>query len=262
MPCGRRTRHRFQASFRWMDHCIFWRLGFRQSSFHQYHAGLSVHRSIRLDTITDLLPGCCSLCLSTPGEASGPRIFLRILPGCAGDTSRRFVAHHAIFPSRFPVQVSQATQEPPSEFLPTASGIQRSASRRTQGVPLSCSFTAATATLTTLCSPGLDSDRLSRYPCCRARPDAPSRNSFPVSLPVRSGRVSLGPAGTYRSKPPDQGECGPLVVVAESGADSLDRPGQLVGELSEGETVLFRELERAAQQGGSFTGVCGDRLWA
>ena len=24
MPCGRRTRHRFQASFRWMDHCIFW----------------------------------------------------------------------------------------------------------------------------------------------------------------------------------------------------------------------------------------------
>lgn len=98
MPCERRTRHRFQASFRWMDHCIFWRLGFRQSSFHQYHAGPSVHRSIRLDTITDLLPGCCSLCLSTPGKASDPRIFLRILPGCAGDTTRRFVAHHALVP--------------------------------------------------------------------------------------------------------------------------------------------------------------------
>jgi hypothetical protein len=53
MPCERRARHRFQASFRWMDSCIFWRLGFRQSSFHQYHAGPSVHRSLRLDAITD-----------------------------------------------------------------------------------------------------------------------------------------------------------------------------------------------------------------
>jgi hypothetical protein len=34
-------------------------------------------------------------------------------------------------PSGFRLQVSQATQEPPSEFIPTASGIQRSASRRT-----------------------------------------------------------------------------------------------------------------------------------
>ena len=110
MPCERRTRHRFQASFRWMNSCIFWRLGFRQSSFHQYHAGLSVHRSIRLDTITDLLPGCCSLCLSTPGEASGPRMFLRILPGYAGDTTGRFVAHHAIVPFTFQIQVSHQIQ--------------------------------------------------------------------------------------------------------------------------------------------------------
>ena len=130
MPCERRTRHRFQASFRWMNSCIFWRSGFRQSSFHQYHAGLSVHRSIRLDTITDLLPGCCSLCLSTPGEASGPRMFLRILPGYAGDTTRRFVAHHALVPCTFRIQVSHRTQERSSKFLPTASGIRQGASRR------------------------------------------------------------------------------------------------------------------------------------
>ena len=30
-----------------MNSCIVWRLGFRWSSFHQYHAGLSAHRSIR-----------------------------------------------------------------------------------------------------------------------------------------------------------------------------------------------------------------------
>ena len=135
MPCERRTRHRFQASFRWMNSCIVWRLGFRWSSFHQYHAGLSAHRSIRLDAIADLLPGCCSLCLSTPGEASGPRIFLRILPGYAGDTSRRFVAHQATVPSRFRVQVSHRTQEPPFEFLPAALGIQRGASWRMQIPP-------------------------------------------------------------------------------------------------------------------------------
>ncbi|MFJ2349996.1 hypothetical protein ACIO1D_45440, partial [Streptomyces antimycoticus] len=32
---------------------------------------------------------------------------------------------------RFRVQVSQATQKPPSKFLPIESGIRRSASRRT-----------------------------------------------------------------------------------------------------------------------------------
>ena len=32
--CLRRTRRRFHASFRRTDICIFWRLGFRQSSFH------------------------------------------------------------------------------------------------------------------------------------------------------------------------------------------------------------------------------------
>ena len=32
--CLRRTQRRFRASFRRTDICIFWRLGFRQSSFH------------------------------------------------------------------------------------------------------------------------------------------------------------------------------------------------------------------------------------
>lgn len=32
--CLRRMRHRLRASFRRTDICIFWRLGFRQSSFH------------------------------------------------------------------------------------------------------------------------------------------------------------------------------------------------------------------------------------
>src|SRR5665811_2550132 len=39
------------------------------------------------------------------------------------------LSRHAVVPFRFRIQVSRATQEPPSEFLPTASGIQRSASR-------------------------------------------------------------------------------------------------------------------------------------
>nr|MDQ3764136.1 aminotransferase class I/II-fold pyridoxal phosphate-dependent enzyme [Actinomycetota bacterium] len=37
-------------------------------------------------------------------------------------------------PSGFRLRVSQATQEPPSEFFPAAPGIQRSAARRTLGV--------------------------------------------------------------------------------------------------------------------------------
>src|SRR2546425_12382608 len=40
-------------------------------------------------------------------------------------------------PSRFRAQVSRVTQEPPSKFLPTASGIQQSASRRTPDVKIS-----------------------------------------------------------------------------------------------------------------------------
>ncbi len=56
----------------------------------------------------------------------------RALRHPALDASRRPpLPWHALAPFRFPVQVSQATQEHSSEFLPTASGIRRSASRRT-----------------------------------------------------------------------------------------------------------------------------------
>lgn len=56
----------------------------------------------------------------------------RVLRHPALDASRRTpLSEHAVVPSRFRVQVSPATQEPPSKFIPTASGIQRSASRRT-----------------------------------------------------------------------------------------------------------------------------------
>ena len=62
----------------------------------------------------------------------------RVLRHPALDASRRPpLPWHALVPSRFRVQVSQATQEPPSEFLPTAPGIQRSASRRTPDVRVS-----------------------------------------------------------------------------------------------------------------------------
>jgi hypothetical protein len=40
------------------------------------------------------------------------------------------VAHHALVPFTFRIQVSHQTQEPPSEFLPAAPGIQQGASRR------------------------------------------------------------------------------------------------------------------------------------
>ena len=56
----------------------------------------------------------------------------RVLRHPALDASRRPpLPWHALVPSRFRVQVNQATQKPPFEFLPAAPGIQRRASRRT-----------------------------------------------------------------------------------------------------------------------------------
>jgi hypothetical protein len=80
-------------------HSHYWRLGFKQSSL-------------------------------------GP--IARVSRHVALDASRRPpLSWHALVPSRFRVQVSQVTQEHSSKFLPTASGIQRSASRRTPGMQLS-----------------------------------------------------------------------------------------------------------------------------
>ena len=52
-------------------------------------------------------------------------------------SSRPPLPRHALVPFRFPLQVNRATHEPPSESVPTAQGIQRSASRRTPAVRVS-----------------------------------------------------------------------------------------------------------------------------
>jgi len=62
----------------------------------------------------------------------------RVSRHAALDASRRPpLPWHALVPSRFRVQVSQVTQERSSKFLLTASGMQRSASRRTPCMRLS-----------------------------------------------------------------------------------------------------------------------------
>jgi hypothetical protein len=129
MPGERRKRHRFQASFRWMDHCIFWRLGFRQYSFYHVarvpqriapyawtrslvgcHAAfpLTFRRQVRHQTQehppnSSLLsrgygeaprgaPCSRPLSLPGPGQSSDPRTSLRVPPGYAGDATGRLVA--------------------------------------------------------------------------------------------------------------------------------------------------------------------------
>ena len=123
MPCRHRVRRRFQTSFRRMDHCIFWRLGFRQSSCSPYRAGPSARRPIRLDPTTDFLPCCCpQYFLSDQGQALGPGTSLQVPPHCVGDTTGRFVAHHALVPFTFRIQVSHQAHEPPSCLSPAAGG--------------------------------------------------------------------------------------------------------------------------------------------
>ena|SRR6266545_5763996 len=71
----------------------------RQSSYSPYHAGPAAPRFIRLNTTAAFLACCCSLNLSDPGKPSGPGTSLRVPPGCAGDTTRRPVAHDEHTPS-------------------------------------------------------------------------------------------------------------------------------------------------------------------
>ena len=113
-----------------MRTCIFWRLGFRQSSFRHitrvpqravpdawarppvsWHAVVPFTFRIQVSHSTQEPP------------SSSSRL--------VGDTTGRLVAHHALVPSAFQHQVSHSTQKPPSEFLPAAPGIQQGASRRT-----------------------------------------------------------------------------------------------------------------------------------
>jgi hypothetical protein len=76
--------------------------------------------------------GCLSRRWELGFQQSSLGRIVRVSRHPALDASRRTpLPEHAVVPSRFRAQVSPATQEPPSKFIPTASGTQRSASRRT-----------------------------------------------------------------------------------------------------------------------------------
>jgi hypothetical protein len=94
----RRARHRFQASFRRMMSCIFWRLGFRQSSF-RHITRIPQHPA--------------------PYAWTWPLLFWQ-----------------ATVPVTLRIKVSHQTQKPPSEFLPAPLGIYRGASWRRQALIL------------------------------------------------------------------------------------------------------------------------------
>jgi hypothetical protein len=70
-----------------------WRLGFRQFSFHRIPRVPQHLTPVRLGTTAAFLACSGPLHLSDPGKPSDPRTSLRVLPGCAGDTTRRLVAH-------------------------------------------------------------------------------------------------------------------------------------------------------------------------
>jgi hypothetical protein len=92
-PCRRKMRHRLQASFRWMEFCIFWRLGYQVIQLSPYRTGPATPRFIRLNTIAAFLTCYRSLQFSRPGKSSGPGTFLQVPPYSIGDTTGRLVAH-------------------------------------------------------------------------------------------------------------------------------------------------------------------------
>ena len=80
-----------------------------------------------------VISGGCDL--PSPGDwDSGNQAFAlsRGSPKAPSPTpgTRPLVSWHALVPFTFRIQVSHQTQEPPSEFLPAAPGIQQGASRR------------------------------------------------------------------------------------------------------------------------------------
>jgi hypothetical protein len=96
-PSRGKAWRRFQTYFRRMGPCIFWRLGFRQSSFRHI--------------------------------ARAPRCAVPYV------WTRPPVSWHAVVPFTFRIQVSHSAQEPPFEFLPAMPGIQQGASWRTSSDP-------------------------------------------------------------------------------------------------------------------------------
>ena len=70
-----------------------WKLGFRQFSFHHIPRVPQHLTPVRLRATTAFLACSGPLHLSDPGKPSDPRTSLQVLPGCAGDTTGRLVAH-------------------------------------------------------------------------------------------------------------------------------------------------------------------------
>lgn len=70
-----------------------WRLGFGQFSSHRIPRVPQHLTPLRLGTTAAFLACSGPLHLSDPGKPSDPRTSLRVLPGCAGDTTRHLVAH-------------------------------------------------------------------------------------------------------------------------------------------------------------------------
>ena len=71
-----------------------WRLGFRQFSFHHIPRVPQRLTAVRLAVTAAFLACSGPLHLSDPGKPSDPRTSLRVLPGSAGDTTRRLVAQY------------------------------------------------------------------------------------------------------------------------------------------------------------------------
>ena len=142
--CRCRTWHRYRASFRWMVICIFWRLGYQ---------------AIQLFTISR---GSRSASPPTPEHD-------HCFPGML------------LSPGSFRTRVSHQTQEHPSKFLPTESGIQRSASWRTY---------------TITCGGSLPSDRFACRPVTLTTASTASRGTEDASTPSEIQSVSRPPATT------------------------------------------------------------------
>jgi hypothetical protein len=69
-------------------------MGLQAIKLSPYRAGPPARRPIRLDPATGFLTCCCPLNLSAPGKSSDPGTSFRFPPRCAGDMTRRLVAHN------------------------------------------------------------------------------------------------------------------------------------------------------------------------
>ena len=113
-----------------MDSCIFWRLGFRQSSYSPYHTGPSAHRSVRLDTTADFLPCCCP---RSP-FGSGLGIRPRNIPPSSSPLRRGYdkaPRGASCYCPRFPFEARLGIG--PRNLLPSSSRLNRGYNRAPRG---------------------------------------------------------------------------------------------------------------------------------